>query len=155
MTNMRSMVARKGRENQVYTDSGARVVAGTVVLNATKDKVLLISSESHPKKWIIPKGGAEIDETIEQSAVRETWEEAGAIGTITHKIGEFTDLNERNGHTTLFHFYEMQITELAEDWPEKHKRRREWTSFAEAHAALMENRRVQLAEALEKSTIRR
>lgn len=149
------MVSRKGRENQLYTAEGERVVAGTVILNATKDKTLLISSESHPKKWIIPKGGAEIDETIEQSALRETWEEAGAIGKITQKIGVFRDDAKFNGKQTVFHFYELVLSELADDWPEKYKRRRQWMPYDEAHSALLNNKRYQLAEALKCSNISR
>jgi 8-oxo-dGTP pyrophosphatase MutT (NUDIX family) len=38
-------------------------------------KVVLISSAK--KKWIVPKGGWEDDESAEQSAVREAYEEAG------------------------------------------------------------------------------
>lgn len=149
------MVSREGREKQLYTADGARVVAGAVVLNAARDRVLLISSEAHPEKWVLPKGGAELDETLEESAQRETWEEAGAVGELTRKLGTFADAKLRNGHATEFHFYEMRLTELADAWPERHKRRRMWARYADARRALLDNKRPQLAEALEESSIAR
>lgn len=147
------MVSRKGREHQKYTESGARIVCGCVVLSADQSEVLLISSESHPKKWILPKGGAETDETLEQSACRETWEESGARGVIQELIGEFTDTNPKR--PTLYYFYNMQITELSEDWPEKYKRRRTWMKYADAVEVLKESNRPQLLDALIKSKLNR
>jgi diphosphoinositol-polyphosphate diphosphatase len=44
-------------------------------------KVLLVSS-SRKTEWILPKGGWEQDEAIEESAVRECFEEAGVLGTL-------------------------------------------------------------------------
>ena len=43
-----------------------------------RDKsILLISSHHSHEEWVLPKGGWEIDETAEQAAKRETFEEAG------------------------------------------------------------------------------
>lgn len=38
---------------------------------------LLISSHNTSDKWVLPKGGWEVDETEEEAAKRETFEEAG------------------------------------------------------------------------------
>ena len=40
----------------------------------------MVTSSSDPQRWVIPKGGWEIDESAQEAAVRETWEEAGVKG---------------------------------------------------------------------------
>ncbi|MRI34524.1 NUDIX hydrolase [Endozoicomonas sp. OPT23] len=54
------------------------IVAGT--LPVYKDKVLLCKRAIEPRKgyWTLPGGFMELGETLEQGALRETWEEAGA-----------------------------------------------------------------------------
>jgi len=54
---------------------------------------------------------------------------------------------------SLYQFYEVTVTEEREDWPEKHKRTRQWANFAEASEAL--RHRPELLEALTRSTIQR
>lgn len=146
------MIAREGREKQKYSDEGARIVAGTVIVNSDKNMVLLVSADKDPGRWVLPKGGAEKDETLEQSALRETWEEAGAIGSIGDYIGTFHD--ERDPpKKSEFHFFEMKLERLAEDWPESHKRRRKWFYYSEAREELIKSNRKQLLEALDASSI--
>ena len=43
------------------------------------DSFLLISSHSTKDKWVLPKGGWEIDESEKEAARRETFEEAGVF----------------------------------------------------------------------------
>ena len=54
------------------------IVAGT--LPVFQDKVLLCKRAIEPRKgyWTLPGGFMELGETLEQAALRETWEEAGA-----------------------------------------------------------------------------
>lgn len=79
--------AREGREHQVYTKDGARVVAGCVCLDKAGEKVLMINSSTSKDKWILPKGGVETDENFEEAAQRETWEEAGCVGDLVCDLG--------------------------------------------------------------------
>ncbi|KAI9484118.1 MAG: hypothetical protein EXX96DRAFT_560975 [Benjaminiella poitrasii] len=67
--------ARIGRENQVYDEDDIRQVTGTIAVNPKTNKVLVISSSKHRHVWVLPKGGWESDETKEESAERETYEE--------------------------------------------------------------------------------
>ena len=84
---VKSQTAREGRENQRYnSETGARIVAGCMCLNETKDKIIMISSSKHKNRWIVPKGGNELDESELETAVRETWEEAGVEGIIIKKL---------------------------------------------------------------------
>lgn len=154
----------------VYTATGARVIAGSVILNSDKTKVLLISSVARRDRWIIPKGGVEIDEAndYKKAALRETWEEAGAIGKLTTYLGPGTydcppefwtgpidDYNPKKKTEMETHFYEMEFEKLEDEWPEAGKRDRKWVSYEEAKMELVTSDRPELSMALEKSSIKR
>lgn len=152
----------------MYSEStGARVVAGTVVLNRDKTKVLLVSSAANPDLWVLPKGGVEQDEKhdLTQTALRETWEEAGVIGKITKYLGVVDDLRppkawkQDHGQETWpprteFHFYEMSFERAEDQWPESN-RRRKWETFSKAVERMHENGRPELARAISMSSILR
>ena len=55
-----------------------RIVTGT--LPVWQGKILLCKRAIEPRRgyWTLPAGFMELSETVEQGAVRETWEEAGA-----------------------------------------------------------------------------
>lgn len=160
----KSMKAREGRDNQVYSASGSRVVAGCVCVNNDSSQVLMISSAAHPNRWILPKGGVEKDELsvegdFSESAVRETWEEAGVTGKVTKYLGKYDDMRKPIEYKdslipkTEFHFYEMEVENLADVWPENRKRK--WAGFEEAKADLTKAKRLELIEALKDSSLKR
>eukprot|EP01137_Pigoraptor_chileana_P004834 Opistho-2@47042 len=124
------MHAREGRSNQRF-DNGIRQVAGCV---AVRDgtHVLLVTSRNiaRPKSWILPKGGWENDESVEEAALRETWEEGGVKGEITAFLGAHEKIGKRKQQR--FHMYELKVTEEHEQWPEMKKRQRKWFTFTEA-----------------------
>jgi NUDIX domain len=83
------MSARTGRSTARYASgTNRRLCAGMVALstNSTPDSpghythVLVTSSSRHPERFVLPKGGWEQDESPEDAALREGWEE----GTSTH-----------------------------------------------------------------------
>lgn len=43
------------------------------------NQILIISSRKHTDNWGLPKGGWEIDETVEEAARREIGEETGVF----------------------------------------------------------------------------
>lgn len=148
--------------------TGARIVAGCVVLNKERDRVLLISSSAHPKKWVIPKGGVETDEPdYKSTAIRETWEEAGVKGRIVKDLGVIEDMRPPKNWGTMeetdgilkhpprseFHFYEMIIEEEFEVYPESDKRRRKWFKVDKAIEKLEENNRPELATGIRRSSL--
>lgn len=148
--------------------TGARLVAGTVILSRDRNKVLLISSEARPDCWIVPKGGVEKDEPDpEASAIRETWEEAGVTGKIVRSLGIVEDKRPPKtwpSDTTQgalstwpprseFHFYELEFEAMDDVFPECHKRKRYWATYSEAKDKLMWDNRAELVEALERSSI--
>ena len=83
--------SRQGRETQRWaTDDRnqqvVRLVTGCVPI-LRNGKILFISASRKPE-WILPKGGWEDDETMEESAVRECYEEAGVFGTLGPRLAE-------------------------------------------------------------------
>ncbi|CCC70514.1 hypothetical protein NCAS_0F00300 [Naumovozyma castellii] len=170
----RSDKPRTGRDNQVYSaKTGARIVAGCVCLTTDRKQVLMVSSSKHKKKWILPKGGVESDEAdYRTTAQRETWEEAGCLGRITADLGVVEDMRPpkewnkdrksfenakddiiNHPPRTEFHFFELNIEEMVELFPESAKRNRKFFSYDEAKENLIVAKRPELLEALNRSSI--
>ncbi|KAJ3051265.1 hypothetical protein HK097_007750 [Rhizophlyctis rosea] len=128
------MVSRVGRDKQVYNEHGIRQVCGIIAIDSAARKIVLVSSRKSDS-WILPKGGWENDESAEESARREGWEEAGIRGNITRNLGSFLHdkLDAETGKPVAeFLFYEMEVVKLEAEWPEGGERRREWFTFEEA-----------------------
>ena len=87
----------------------------------------MISSSKDPSKWIFPKGGWELDETVEAAAVRETLEEAGAHAAIVRQIGWF-------GETAPACVFEARLVTLLDSWAEG-ERARAWMPISKAVSA--------------------
>lgn len=73
-----SMQARVGRALQRY-EGDVRLTCG--VIPFFEGRVVLVSSQSSGR-WILPKGGWELDEEANEAAAREAFEEAGVLGHI-------------------------------------------------------------------------
>jgi len=151
------MESRTGRSKQRYSESGERLVAGLVPLNAAKTHVLLIQS-TRRSGWVLPKGGWEADESSTEAAQREAWEEAGIVCSIDYDLGTFKETRApkqltKEAPKSLYQFFEATVTREEADWPEKNQRNRQWASFTEALEAL--KARPEMVEALKRSTIQK
>jgi 8-oxo-dGTP pyrophosphatase MutT (NUDIX family) len=94
-------------------------------------RVCLVSSRSG-KRWVIPKGCLEPNRTLKQIAIQEAWEEAGLVGFLDDQpVGCY--LYEKAGDIYHVTVYVMQVTEMADDWPEAGQRRRIWVAEHTAH----------------------
>lgn len=143
-------------------------MAGCICLDEAKEKVVMVLSTSHPNKWVLPKGGVELDEvdSFVQTAIRETWEEAGVEGKITQKLPIVQDSRGSKAPVVKgdfdpavvvpkseFHFYEMIVDNLSKTWPESSFRQRRWCTYSEAKHELEKANRPELVEALNLSAI--
>jgi len=63
---------------------------------------------------------------LEAAASREALEEAGVHGTITSYVTTI------ESPSTTYHFYELDVSTLDQDWLESKERRREWVDYPEA-----------------------
>lgn len=105
----------------------------------------------------MPKGGWETDETCEEAASREAWEEAGITVQIDYNLGEIEELrphkSTKEKDKSRYNFFQGTVTRELDDWPERHKRERQWFTFSQANEALAN--RPELQEALRRSTMKR
>ena len=68
------MMSTDGRN--VYFSNQFAISCGTVSLDVQRSKVLLIRYQ-RTGEYLLPKGRKDVDEALEQTAVRETFEETG------------------------------------------------------------------------------
>jgi 8-oxo-dGTP pyrophosphatase MutT (NUDIX family) len=96
-----------------------------------RDGAVCLVTSSNGKRWVIPKGLIDPGHTAGEAAVQEAWEEAGLVGLLSpDPVGSY--LYDKWGGTCHVTVFVMQVTEIAEDWPERSVRQRRWVSVAEA-----------------------
>jgi 8-oxo-dGTP pyrophosphatase MutT (NUDIX family) len=92
------------------------------------EKACIITS-SNGKRWVIPKGLIEPGQTAGEAALQEAWEEAGLTGALQPEpVGSY--LYEKYGNTYHVIVFVMEVTAVAQDWPERDIRQRSWVSPA-------------------------
>ena len=103
--------------------------------NGPDKRVLLITSRD-TGRWILPKGWPINGLDAPNAAKQEAWEEAGVTGDVNSTpIGQFSyEKSMDTGgisrcDTSVF---EVQVTELADTFPESDKRTRKWVTPLEA-----------------------
>uniref|UniRef100_A0A7S1XEM2 Nudix hydrolase domain-containing protein n=1 Tax=Compsopogon caeruleus TaxID=31354 RepID=A0A7S1XEM2_9RHOD len=96
-------------------------------------EVLLVQSRWVPQVWLFPKGGIEKHEKAKAAAVRETREEAGVIGRVGPKVGQFR-LESTPGQTIKLWilFVGEELASNDKRWKERKSRARQWLTFPEA-----------------------
>ncbi|KAK0446263.1 hypothetical protein ARMGADRAFT_15382 [Armillaria gallica] len=107
--------------------STPRIVCCAIPIARAAGKVLVVTSRKRPDNWVLPKGGWEsTDVKLENAALREALEEAGVRGTITRFVITIPT------PSATYHFYELDVNALDQDWLERNERKREWVDYAEA-----------------------
>jgi 8-oxo-dGTP pyrophosphatase MutT (NUDIX family) len=93
-------------------------------------QVCLVSSRSG-KRWVVPKGCLEPGKTAGEIALQEAWEEAGLVGILLpDPVGTYLYEKDTRKHHVLV--YLMQVTQVANHWPERNWRERRWLTFHQA-----------------------
>eukprot|EP00534_Pseudo-nitzschia_fraudulenta_P004296 CAMPEP_0201120222 /NCGR_PEP_ID=MMETSP0850-20130426/4306_1 /ASSEMBLY_ACC=CAM_ASM_000622 /TAXON_ID=183588 /ORGANISM="Pseudo-nitzschia fraudulenta, Strain WWA7" /LENGTH=406 /DNA_ID=CAMNT_0047386283 /DNA_START=271 /DNA_END=1491 /DNA_ORIENTATION=+ len=103
-------ISRNGRQTQRwYTDPSTHTMyrMTTGCIPVMKDGKILFCSASRKSEWILPKGGWEKDEAMEESAIRETFEEGGVFGIIGPTLSEI-EFETRKGKKRRIEFEEVK-----------------------------------------------
>lgn len=129
---MAVMVARQGRELQRYSAStGGRIVVGCIPYRVLGDdgklEVLVISSQKG-HGMMFPKGGWELDESMDDAARREALEEAGVRGDTGQMLGCWSYKSRRYDQTYEGIMFPLQVTDELHQWPEMASRKRTWAT---------------------------
>lgn len=134
-----SLSSRTGRDLQRY-NLGCRQVVGCIPWRYKKNgkspdvcdiEFLLISSQKSPK-WMFPKGGWELDESMEEAAIRETVEEAGVLGEVGVQLGMWRFKSRSQDCFHEGYMFAFEVKEELDVWPEKDIRQRVWLPANEA-----------------------
>jgi 8-oxo-dGTP pyrophosphatase MutT (NUDIX family) len=95
------------------------------------DGLICVITSRSGKRWVVPKGCLEPGKTAGEIALQEAWEEAGLTGVLEPEaVGSY--VYTKMGfmyHVTVFL---MQVTEAAEEWPERELRERAWLTRSQA-----------------------
>lgn len=104
-------------------------------------EVLLVTSRG-TRRWVLPKGWPEKRELLHQAAAREAQEEAGVTGVIATKaIGRFyygKALRSGQNQRCEVQVFPLHVEAVADKWPERKHRTRQWFSAQEAVALVNE-----------------
>ncbi|KAF7822197.1 nudix hydrolase 18, mitochondrial-like [Senna tora] len=141
---MMCLVSRTGRDLQRY-NKGCRQVVGCIPYRYRKTcddegtldeqiEVLVINAQNG-RGMQFPKGGWEVDESMEQAALRETFEEAGVVGKVERTLGKWSYKSKRQPIVHEGYMFPLLVKQQLEDWPEKNIRKRRWMTVAEAKDA--------------------
>ncbi|MTJ80724.1 MAG: NUDIX hydrolase [Telmatospirillum sp.] len=99
-------------------------------------------------RWIIPKGWPVGDLPGPDVAIREAFEEAGVVGDVGNEpVGSFQYVKRMDAESRRLCdvlVFPLAVREILEDWPERHQRRREWMTPAQAAMAVEEAGLIQL-----------
>jgi 8-oxo-dGTP pyrophosphatase MutT (NUDIX family) len=93
-------------------------------------RICLVTSSSG-KRWVIPKGLMEPGKSAGEIALQEAWEEAGLAGLLqAEPAGSY--LYSKYGNTYHVTVFLMQVSEVADTWPESMLRQRAWLTPPQA-----------------------
>jgi 8-oxo-dGTP pyrophosphatase MutT (NUDIX family) len=110
--------------------STPRSVRQAAVIPVRNGQVCVVTS-SRGKRWVIPKGLIDPGKTAGEAALQEAWEEAGLAGLLSAEpVGSY--LYEKYGTTCHVIVFVLLVQAVAEEWPERDLRQRDWLPAAEA-----------------------
>ena len=75
---------------RIAKEGQIRLGCSAIILDETKTKVLL-TERADNKQWCLPSGGVDPGETVEETCIREVYEETGLDVHVTKLIGVYSD----------------------------------------------------------------
>jgi len=77
---------------RVAKEGKVRLGCSAVIFDETREKVLL-TERADNKQWCLPSGGVDPGETVEETCIREVYEETGLNVRVTKLVGVYRDPN--------------------------------------------------------------
>jgi 8-oxo-dGTP pyrophosphatase MutT (NUDIX family) len=103
-------------------------------------EVCLITSAKR-QRWGFPKGIIDPGETLQEAALKESFEEAGLHGTIVGDVlGSYRD--QKWGRVLHVHVVMMQVDGCDKHWQEERIRKRRWVRPKKAASLLFREEQV-------------
>ena len=94
-------------------------------------QLCLIRRKDTQKRWGIPKGVIDPGDRPEETAVNESWEEAGLVArAIGDTIGTYK--YDKWGRTLTVAVFLLEVLDEEDTWDEADVRERRWTSIEDA-----------------------
>ena len=120
---------------------------GGIVFRRERDAVsiLLVTAKREPSLWVLPKGHIEPGESEAETALRETYEEAGVTGELIGPVGQPLEFDNGREFVRVQYFLIRAVAES----PHTDGRAKQWLPFeAAVNAVRFEETRQLLREAL-------
>lgn len=120
--------------------------AGAIPVRLKNDRVeycLITSTRS--QRWVFPKGMIEDGDSLEETARKESYEEAGLLGEILpDPVGVYE--YSKSGKQLLVTLFLLKVERAEKDWEEAFKRERRWVEYKKANALLPHDRLKELLD---------
>jgi len=97
-------------------------------------EILVISSPHRTDHWLFPMGHIDPGETPQETARRETQEEAGIIADPGPHIGQLVFTKSLGDEHRVDYYLAEYCGDT--DWPESKQRQRQWLALEEAEATV-------------------
>lgn len=105
-------------------DEAADRIPQAAAIPCRDGQICLVTSRSG-RRWVVPKGNIDEGHSAGETALIESWEEAGLVGILSGgSVGTFVYSKfESSYHVTVF---VMNVTHEADKWPECDQREKKW-----------------------------
>ncbi len=117
--------------------------SGVIPFRKYKGEIEILLITTRKGNWTIPKGIIEDNHTPQESALKESVEEAGVWGIVAEsKAGSYK--YKKWGGTCKVKVYTMEVTKVFKKWEEDHFRERIWVSLEQVEKMIKKKKLVRI-----------
>ncbi len=117
--------------------------SGVIPFRKHKGKIEILLITTLKGNWTIPKGIIEDNHTPQESALKESVEEAGVWGIVSqNKVGSYK--YEKWGGTCKVKVYTMEVTKIFKKWEESNFRERLWVPINKVPQMIKKKKLIKL-----------
>lgn len=119
--------------------------SGVIPFRKHKEKIEILLVTTRKGNWTIPKGIIEENHTPQESALKESVEEAGVWGIVSEKkVGSYK--YKKWGGTCKVKVYTMEVTKVFKKWEEDNFRERLWIPLSKISQMIKKKKLIQLID---------